>query len=69
MSEATLSNISSECGDSKLFPYDRYESRQDELAKAYQEVQPYNNFYFDKFLDEGLALEMAREFIKQHFNK
>jgi len=47
---------------SRLFPYERYESQQEALAETYQEKQPYHHLYFEHFLDEDLALELAREF-------
>ncbi|MFP6655331.1 MAG: 2OG-Fe(II) oxygenase [Myxococcota bacterium] len=47
---------------SELFPYDRYESQQEALAKHYQGKQPYNHTYFENFLDTDLALKMAVEF-------
>jgi hypothetical protein len=60
MSDMSLCNNPSE--GSQYFPYDRYESQQTDLAKSYQEKQPYKHLHFEHFLDDDLALAMAREF-------
>jgi 2-oxoglutarate-Fe(II)-dependent oxygenase superfamily protein len=47
---------------SSLFPYERYESRAEELGRAYRGKRPYPHLFFENFLDEGLVREMAAEF-------
>ena len=60
MSEATPRQEMSE--ESTLFPYLRYESRQNALTDAYQSKQPYRHCYFENFLDDDVILGMEREF-------
>lgn len=60
MSETSPQEIPS--GDRKYFPYDRYESIEADLARSYQEQQPYNRAYFENFLEADIALAMSREF-------
>ena len=60
MSDTSSHHDASEA--SLLFPYDRYESKEATLAQGYQGSEPYHHLYFEEFLDDQVALAMAREF-------
>lgn len=45
-----------------LFPYERYESKVEELARTYQSSQPFPHMFFDELLDPAVAKQLAAEF-------
>ncbi len=58
----TLPESDSSRDDEALFPYDRYESRVGELARAYRSGAPYPHLFFENFLDPTVIQELAEEF-------
>jgi Rps23 Pro-64 3,4-dihydroxylase Tpa1-like proline 4-hydroxylase len=49
-------------GKGPLFPYERYESRADELAQTYRGASPFPHLFFESFLDPDVAHELAEQF-------
>jgi Rps23 Pro-64 3,4-dihydroxylase Tpa1-like proline 4-hydroxylase len=48
--------------DRQLFPYERYESRADDLARTYRSGPPFPHLFFENFLDPTVIHELAEEF-------
>lgn len=45
-----------------LFPYEKWSSQLPNLLRQFRESQPYPHVHLERFLDEGVAAQMAREF-------